>query len=79
MEDIVARLKADMKKAADKNSRWVIADLHDAVHVIVALRSLVDAVDTMHQPWPQLGQCVECGLPWPCRTYRLLEQDEIST
>lgn len=38
---------------------------------------VLDAIDILHQPWPNQRQCVECGLPWPCKTNRLVTGKEL--
>lgn len=46
------------------------------IHTIHRFVHVMDAVDKLHQPWPNRRECKECCLPWPCLTSKILNPKE---
>ena len=50
---------------------------HYAIDEIRKLRSLLEIINTMHQPHiERVEYCQCCGYPWPCMTARLFQLEE---
>ena len=40
-----------------------------------AAADLLDAIDALHQSWPDSNWCSGCDVSWPCPTARLLHPE----
>lgn len=69
-----------------KNS--LITRLRDIYHIVPGTEThpcecdrctaarIIEELDKLHQPWPNIRECKECCLPWPCLTSRTLNLKE---
>ncbi len=64
--------------AADNLRRWVDHGrwLHELDHDILAAADLLEAIDVLHRPYPEVViRCEQCDVEWPCPTTRLLRPE----